>query len=245
MGPVAPGRPRAVLVSGAQPADVRAGLTKLLGAEALPPIEPVDPIDQAEDIFDSLVGQLAGRRQPSELATPDDWRVLIAAAAEYARAQPWRHWSDEDALRVVIGVDGVSAPCVALVLGASGVQRGLNLVPGMAVPPRMDRWRPGQPLPMPPGSLLLWLDPAAETGSAFLSKARRYGWPADLDVFPTWFTVEKGDPADLGRNEARRLTVALIAVASRHADVAAMRQPRWSGTTTLADGAHAKYTFRD
>jgi hypothetical protein len=244
MGPVAPGRPRAVLVSGVKPAEVRAGLIKLIGSEALPPVEPVDPVDQAEDIFDSLVGQLAGRRQPAEFATPDDWRALVAAGAAYARAKPWRSWSDEDVLRVVVGVDGVSAPCVGLVLGAAGTQIGFNLIPGTQVPARMDRWRPGQPLPMPSGSMILWLDSAAETGSVFVNKARRYGWPTDLDLWPTWLAVEKGDPSDLGRDEVRRLTVALVAVVSRHADLMARTEPRWSGSATLADGAHAKYTFR-
>src|SRR5262249_41957687 len=47
---------------------------------------------EAEDIFDSFVGHMAGRRQPETFATPDDWAGLVATAREYLQAEPWLRW---------------------------------------------------------------------------------------------------------------------------------------------------------
>src|SRR5262249_9543784 len=86
-----PDVPSLVLCSGLQTAPVTQQLTKLLSKDEVPPIRSRD-IDEAEDVFDSMAGRLAGREQPWEFAKPDAWRALMAATAHYARAQPWVRW---------------------------------------------------------------------------------------------------------------------------------------------------------
>jgi len=57
---------------------------------------------EAEDIFDSLVGHMAGRAQPTEPPSTEDWSLLFGQALAYLRAEPWVRWSD------VVGSDGPS-----------------------------------------------------------------------------------------------------------------------------------------
>jgi hypothetical protein len=55
----------------------------------LPTITEVDPPADAGDIFDSFLGHLAGRAQPAELPTPEDWRLLYSGALAFYRVGPW------------------------------------------------------------------------------------------------------------------------------------------------------------
>jgi hypothetical protein len=206
-----PGRPELVLCCGLDPASVRKQLATLLPKQAMPPTRP-QAVDAAEDIFDSMVGNLSGRAQPTEFPTPDAWRCLMAVTAEYARAQPWARWPDDEMAQVNVTVDGRAASFMASVIGASGVQRGLNLFPEGRLPHFDGRY--GPPV-MPSGTLIVWLDERDDGDGVppeFVGKAMRYGWPEDLPYLPTYLAFGSEGPADIGREDARRLAVAVGAV---------------------------------
>jgi hypothetical protein len=136
----------------------------------------------------------------------------MAATADYARAQPWARWPNEEMAQIRVTLDGTTTQYLASVIGASGVQRGLNLFPEGRLPSIDNRYV--QPM-MPAGTLIVWLD-EREDGDAvapeFAGKALRYGWPSDLELMPTYLAFGADGPADLGDADVRRLTVAVGAV---------------------------------
>jgi hypothetical protein len=211
-GQLPPEAPGQVLCGHEQAADVASGLARLLNGAAEPAVTVSVPVEEAEDIFDSFVGHMAGRRQPGEFAGPADWRALFAQASDYCQAQPWLRWSDDADLGLVIRIDGAAARYVAVVLGQEGIQRGLALCPGGALPTGLREWRPGTSVPLPGGTLLFYLDPPDESPPEFVAKAIRYGWPEDADIIPICMASGPDGPADLGLADVHRLTIGLAAV---------------------------------
>jgi hypothetical protein len=240
-GDLPPRRPSRVLCGVGQRESVADQLAVVLGDGPLPEVTEVASAE-AEDIFDSFVGHMAGRAQPEQFATPDDWAMLFDHAHAYHRAAPWRRWTDQDHFDLVIRIDGVPARYLTIVLGAEGVQRGLVLYPGGALPDALGHWRPGATTTLPAGAILFYLDPPAEAPQEFSAKAARYGWPTDADLTPVWLTTGQEGPADLDRTAVQRLTVAIAAVLAQH------RQPGHSapatGTCTLAADQQGHYTLR-
>jgi hypothetical protein len=213
----------------------------VLGAGPLPEVTEVVSAE-AEDILDSFVGHMAGRAQPQEFADPGDRAMLVDHADAYRRAAPWRRWTDQDHFDLVIRIDDTPARYVTIVIGAEGVQHGLVLYPGGALPDTLVDWRPGAPTPVPAGSILFYLDPPADAPPEFRAKAARYGWPADADLTPVWLTIGEHGPADLDRTAVQRLTVAIAAILAHD------RQPDHSGPTTgtftLATDRQGTYTLQ-
>ncbi|MGH9103769.1 MAG: hypothetical protein ACRDYD_12425 [Acidimicrobiales bacterium] len=182
-----------------------------------PPVVAVDPVFEAEDIFDSLVGHLAGRRQPDELAAPEDWQVLLHHVFGYWQEEPWRRWSDATHLALTVTVGGEEAPYLSVVLGAAGIQHGLVLYPGTTLPDQLWSWEPGRPAPIAPGTLMLFLDPSSDPAPELDAKAARYGWPPAAEVTPVWVGQGADGPVDLGRGDVQRLTLGLAAVVAHDA----------------------------
>ncbi|MFC0526593.1 hypothetical protein [Phytohabitans kaempferiae] len=239
-GGLPPQRPARVLCGIGHHEPVAAQLAVVLGDGPLPEVTEVVSVE-AEDILDSFVGHMAGRAQPRQFATAADWAILVEHADTYRRAAPWRRWTDQDHLDLAVRVDGISARYVTIVIGAEGVQHGLVLYPGEALPDEFAGWRPGAPILAPAGSILFYLDPPAEAPPEFVAKAARYGWPADADLTPVWLTTGPHGTADLDRTAVQRLTVAIAAVLTHD------RPPGGSGPTigtcTLAAGEQAEYTL--
>ena len=201
---------------------------------------------EAEDIFDSIVGHMAGRAQPTEPPSPEDWSLLVGQSLAYLRAEPWERWSDVVPLGLEFTIDGTVANYVAIVMGNAGVQRGLALYPGMTLPPGLRSPGPTPALEATPsGTLLLMLDRPGETPDEFAEKARRYGWPADAAYLPTLLGVGPDGPSDLAGADAQRLQVALAAVValdSRGPVLAEVAQAT-TGRVALADGAHGDFVI--
>jgi hypothetical protein len=168
---------------------------------------------EAEDIFDSFVGHMAGRHQPDTFAIPDDWAQLVAAAYEYWQAQPWRRWADDQHLDLVVRVAGVATRYVAIVLGQEGIQYGLVLYPGGVFPAdTLQRRTPAERVSMPAGTVMFYLDPPYETPPEFRAKAVRYGWPTDADLIPAWVVDGPDGPADLDQAAVHRSILAITGV---------------------------------
>ena len=99
-------------------------------------IAAVEPDAAAEDLFDSLVGHLAGRQQPGDLPSPADWSMLFRQAQAFVEAAPWRQVSDDVHLRMDLRVGADPTHRVGIVLGNEGITYGFALYPGDAAPPR-------------------------------------------------------------------------------------------------------------
>ena len=203
---------------------------------------------EAEDIFDSLVGHMAGRAQPPEPPSTEDWSLLFGQALAYLRAEPWVRWSDVVPLGLQLTVDGTAANYVAIVMGNAGVQRGLALYPGVTLPPGLRSPGPGAAKALeatPSGTLLLMLDGPGEVPDEFAKKALRYGWPAGAAYLPTMFGVGSDGPSDLAGADAQRLQIALAAVLAIdcRGPVLAEVARATTGRVALDDGAHGDFVI--
>lgn len=205
---------------------------------------------EAEDIFDSLVGHMAGRVQPTEPPSAQDWSLLVGQALAYLRAEPWVRWSDVVPLGVQLMVDGTAASYVAMVMGNAGIQRGLALYPGVTLPPGLRSPGPGSgPASAleatPSGTLLLMLDGPGEIPDEFANKALRYGWPADAAYLPTLVGVGSDGPSDISGVDAQRLQMAMAAVLAidSRGPVLAQGPLSSTGRVALADGAFGDYVI--
>jgi hypothetical protein len=176
-------------------------------------------MDDAEDIFDSIVGHMEGREQPVDLPSVGDWRILYDALRSYVDATPWRRWTDSDWFRTMLEVDGARVERACLVLGNAGVQHGFNAVADPAMLERLatDESTRRDPLSQLDEALIVHLDPWRETRGVYAAKARRYGWPSEARFVPSLLTVRDGRPADLSRTDTRLLTLALQAVLTEDA----------------------------
>src|SRR5262245_44311665 len=114
VGPLPPQPPGRVFCGPGQAVDVTGELTRLLGDQPPPSVIEAPPTDEAEDIFDSLVGHMAGRRQPEESPTPPDWLMLISYVREYCQAEPWLRWADDMHLDLIVRIAGAPTRYVAV-----------------------------------------------------------------------------------------------------------------------------------
>jgi len=214
-----------------------------------PELVEAEFMEEAEDIFDSLIGHLAGRAQPDEPPSSGDWSHLVGQSAEFLRAEPWSRWSDVVPLSLQLTVHRTVANYVAIVMGNAGVQRGLALYPGMTMPAGLRSpglTGPGAALAATPsGTLLLMLDPPEEAPQEFAEKAFRYGWPTDAAYLPTWVGVEDDRPSDLSGVDCRRLQVALAAVVAidSRGPVLAGVAGGTTGRVALANDSHGDFVI--
>lgn len=244
LGPLPTGPPERVLCSRA----IAAQVVRELGrrGEPTPSVIEVDPDAEAEDIFDSFVGHMAGRSQPPDFAPPKDWALLYEQARRYAEAAPWQRWPDTVELAVHLRLGGRSTRYVALVLGNEGIQHGLVLYPGTSLPPGLRDWEPGGEPPMPPippGMLMFHLDPPSEPPPELTAKATRYGWPAGAELVPVFLTVTEEGPGDPGMADVHHLSLGIAAVLQQDARGPVVHGPvtTTAGELGLADGRRGRF----
>jgi hypothetical protein len=172
-------------------------------------IAAVQPGVEVEDLFDSLVGHLAGRAQPNDLPLPADWSTLYRQAQAYVEEAPWQLLADDVRLQMDLRLGGTAVHRVGVILGNGGVTYGFALYPGDAEPGvRAARFDPMAP---PPGTLVMTLDPASELPGYLAARARRYQWPDSLALLPVFFAWTGEGAADLGSDEVALLAIALAA----------------------------------
>ena len=238
-GALPPRRPSRVLCGVGYQNEVATELRNALRGAKVPAVTEVISVE-AEDIFDSFVGQMSGRRQPEEFAAPADWQILFEQAADYAQAQPWLRWADDIRMDVVVRIDGVATRYIAVVIGHEGIQRGLVLYPGGVLPADLQDWQPGAPTLLPAGTLVCYLDPPDQAPPEFAAKAERYGWPADAALIPVWLVAGPDGTGDLDQLDVHRLTLALAAVVAHDRSRPAVRK---TGEIVLAGGRRGTYSI--
>lgn len=204
---------------------IRAGVD-----EALPP-------DWAEDIFAELTGHLAGRQQAADPPEPQEWALLHQQAAAYAQARPWDRRADDVHLRLELKIGSTRTDVVAIVLGNSGLTRGLAICPGRVVPEAMFMGEEG--IPPPEGTSHFSLIRREEAPTEMQERAERYGWPAELDA-PLFIEMGPGGPQEIGREHALILTVALAAALDHDRQGAGFGM-KVQGEILLASGRRGRY----
>ena len=212
-----PGQPDEVLCALELEALLIDVVSSLIGGGRLPAIRVIEPSAEAEDIFDSFVGHLSGRSQPTALPSPSDLEVLYGRAFEFYRAAPWTRWDDGIVMALETSIEDTDGGWAVVVMGNSGIQHGLVLYPAGHIPTGLDDWEPGLSVAMPSGTLSLLLDPPSDLPSDLRDKAIRYGWPADADLMPAVLRFGKEGGGDPGERDAELLAVALAAVTTHDA----------------------------
>jgi hypothetical protein len=195
-----------------------------------------DPGAEAEDVLDSLVGHLAGRRQPRDLPTPADWSMLFRQTRAFVEAQPWRRMSDQDLVRLELRVGTSATQRLAVVLGNAEITFGFAVYPSHTLPGTVMAG--GIP---PAGTLCLMLDPRTVLPSYAADKARRYDWPEAMDMWPMFVAWTEDGPGDLSTEQSALLTLALAAALSHDRE---QRPPEHEGEMILAGGQRGWYRVR-
>ena len=216
-GNLPPERPEQVLCAPQLEAQVIEVLSSRIGDDRLPPVRVIEPPADAEDIFDSFVGHLSGRPQPTEPPNPSDWELLYRHAFDFYRAALWTRWDDGIVLTLESSIESTGGGWAVVVMGNSGIQHGLVMYPGGQLPAGLDDWAPGLPVPMPPGTLSLMLDPPSDLPSDLRNKAYRYGWPPGAELVPAALRLAREGGGDPGAADAQLLAVALAAVTAHDA----------------------------
>ena len=200
-------------------------------------------VPEAEDVFDSFIGHMAGRAQPNEFASAQDWRMLFDLAHDFLEAKPWERWADNVDLRLNLTVGRERATFAAVVLGNEGIQRGLVMYPGQEPPAGLRDWREGTKPPMPDGTLNFYLDPPSEPPAEFVAKARRYGWPPEAAFIPLFMRVNGDGSQDVGWQEVVHLALGISAVleVDGRGPVAADRNKPSAGRLQLPSGEVATF----
>jgi hypothetical protein len=246
-GELPPARPSLVLCGPGLEGAVRKAWASIPAGGIMPPLREVEPPADAEDIFDSFIGHMAGRSQPEDLPTPGDWALLFGAALEFYRSKPWDRWHDAITLELEVKVGGHRHRYAAVVMGNAGLEYGLVLYPGDEVPAGLEDWRPGQDVPMPPGTLVCSLTAPSELPADIRDKAARYGWPEGADLVPALMHLgPPGEAGDPGSEDVQLLAVALSGVTAHDArgPVAAGPREATTGSVVLADGRRARFSLR-
>ena len=246
-GGVPPGRPDEVLCPSALKVHVEEVLFSLGVVGPVPPVREIVPPAEAEDVFDSFIGHMAGRAQPAEPPSPSDWSLLYHHALAVYEAAPWERWHDRDLLALEMTIDRACRRYTAVVLGNAGIQRGLAVYAGDRPPAGLEDWVPGRPPPNPSGALVLTLDPPADLPRDLRAKALRYGWPPEAELLPVALRFgpegEGGDPSD---SEVQTLVVAMAAVTVHDARGPLRVRPgadASTGTVSLAGGRTATFSI--
>jgi hypothetical protein len=211
-GTLAPGHPQRILTGIGLSDPVATELGRRPGLTLIPPIDEIVPGAEAEDIFDSFVGTMAGRRQPTDPPSPADWKVLFDQVQIYAQATPWRRWADDVDFVVDVVLDGERRRVKAVVMGNAGIQPGLAIFPGEVVEVDLEHRDPAAPWPFEAETLACTLDDPDDTPVEFRDRAIRYGWPHAGRLVPSFFGVDEEGGREISAADARFFVVVTAAV---------------------------------
>jgi len=189
-------------------------------------------------VLTDLTGHLAGRLQVTDPPAPEEWALLHRQAMAYAQARPWERRADDVHLQLELKIGSARADAVAIVLGSAGVTKGLALCPGREVPAAIMNGEEGMPLPE--GTIHFSLIGPHEAPPELLERAERYGWLPGLDP-PLFIAVGPAGPQEIGREQAIKLMVALVA-AVEHDRQGAGFGMNVRGELMLARGRRGRYS---
>jgi hypothetical protein len=215
------------------------------GLNLIPPVDEIIPGAEAEDIFDSFVGSIAGRRQAADPPSPALWMGLIEQIHAYAEAAPWRRWADDIDFVVNVSDGEERRQLTAVVMGNAGMQFGLALFPGKVVEAELEHGDPASPWPYDPGTLVCTLDDPDEVPAELRSRAIRYCWPESAHLVPSFFGVDEEGVCEISGGDARLLAIVTAAVLSherRHRQPSSSSSSPTKGHVTTQGFDSARYS---
>jgi hypothetical protein len=218
-GTLPPGYPQRILAAIGLGDAVAAELGRRPGLNLIPPVDEIVPGTEAEDIFDSFVGSIAGRRQPIDPPSPADWTVLFDQVQAYNEATPRRRWADDIDFVVDVVFDGDRRRVKAVVMGNAGIQPGLAIFPGDVVEADLEHEDPARPTSVEAETLACTLDHPDDVPVEFRDRAIRYGWPETAHLVPSFFGVDEEGGREISTADAQLfavVTAAVIAHDRRH-----------------------------
>ena len=199
-------------------------------------VEEVTPEDGAEWVFDDFITKIAGRQPAEERLLAEDATLLYEQARRFMEAAPWEQWTSDDALLVDVKIGSQRMEGIATVMGHGSMQPGLLLTPGrQRVGPSMDA-----SAGPPDGTLLAQLEGSEGHPDLFL-RARRYGWPAESAVTPSFISMHAGGFRELDRGESWPMALALAGVVKHFEEGG--RADTW-GNLDLPTGRRGRYHVR-
>lgn len=243
-GSLPPGYPQRILSATGLGDLVAAQLGRRPGLHLIPTVDEIVPGSEAEDIFDSFIGSMAGRRQPTNPPSPSDWKALFDQVQIYAEATPWSRWADDIDFVVDVTLDGERRRVKAVVMGNAGIQPGLALFPGEVVEADPEHMDPGMPWPYDPETMVCTLDNPVDVPVEFRARAIRYGWPETAHLVPVFFGVDEVGGCDFSAAEARFFTVVTAAVLShdrRHRRPSSVPRTPTKGHVEIPNSGSARY----
>src|ERR1700724_53840 len=199
-------------------------------------IEEVTPEEGAEWVFDDFITQIVGRQPAEERLFAEDATLLYEQARRFMEAAPWQQWTSDDALLIDLKLGSERLEGIATIIGHGATQPGILLTPGREGASRLMESGSGPP----PGSLLTQLEGTEGHPDLFL-RARRYGWPADAALTPSFISMQESGFRELDRRESWPMALALAGVVEHFergggADT-------W-GNLDLPTGRHGRYHVR-
>lgn len=199
-------------------------------------VEEVNPEEGAEWVFDDFITKIVGRQPAEERLLPEDATLLYEQSRRFMEAAPWQQWVSDDALLIDLKIGSQRMEGIATVMGHGSTQPGLLLTPGRERAATLMKSRPGPP----PGTLLTQLEGTEGHPDLFL-RARRYGWPAEAALTPSFISMHEGGFRELDRRESWPMALALAGVV-KHLEQGG-RADTW-GNLDLPTGRQGRYHVR-
>lgn len=244
-GSLPPGRPQRILAAVGLGDFVSAEIGRQPGLTLMPLVDEILPGAEAEDIFDSFVGSMAGRRQPTDPPSPADWKVLFDQIHAYAEAAPWRHWPVDVDFIVNVSLDGGRRRVKAVVMGGAGIQPGLALFPDEVIEADLEQLYPASPLPRNPETLACTCNEPDDVPVEFKARAIRYGWPETAQFVPSFISVDEEGGCEISTTDARLFAVvvgALLSHVRRRVRPTTKSETPTEGFVAMPDSSPARYS---
>jgi hypothetical protein len=200
-------------------------------------IEEVTPEEGAEWVFDDLISQAVGRQPAEQRLFAEDATLLYEQARRFMEAAPWQQWTSDDALLVDLKIGSQRMEGIATVMGHGSTQPGLLITPGHERAGTLMGTGPGPQ----PGTLLTQLEGTEGHPDLFL-RARRYGWPAEAALTPSFISMHESGFRELDRRESWPVALALAGVVE-HFEGGGGRADTW-GNLDLPSGRRGRYHVR-
>jgi hypothetical protein len=199
-------------------------------------VEEVTPEEGAEWVFDDFITQVAGRQPAEQRLFPEDATLPYEQARRFIDAAPWQQWTSDDALLVDVKIGSQRMEGIATVIGHDSTQPGILLTPGRKRAGTLMESGSGPP----PGTLLTQFEGTEGHPDLFL-RARRYGWPAEAALTPSFISMHEAGFRELDRRESWPMALALAGVVEHFEGGG--RADTW-GNLDLPTGRRGRYHVR-
>lgn len=241
-GGARPGLPTAVICA----PELAPTVASVVEGRGIPVIEqPTSDLD--EDILDSLVSHMVGRKMPTEAPLPEDWGLFYATMRDFTENEVWTRWPDSIHFRLSLKIGSQRRDATAIVMGNEEIQHGLVLYPSKRIDRAIFDADPREFADrIPDGTSYVFLEPgeAKDQAPDLRARALRYGWPESMPWTPLPLVSRESRPGEPANRDLQALTLTLHAILDRDQkgpEVAGSAGRASTGQLTLGDGRMGRY----